>query len=199
MTTQDPPSHEPSASRPPAAVHLYRMIVWLAVAAATLVVITRPFAPFPDAPHAGALGAMPNFQSSITSAGTRNALNEARADSAPQQQVTNGWYANDLLEVVAEENISVVEALRELEVTQREATQSAWEMDAWRAEDRRIESLLVIFGLGAAAHLAGSSLIVLLARRQSKGAAHGPEPEAANTNDHLDLEPGTESFDPRPQ
>lgn len=37
--------------------------------------------------------------------------NETLADSAPQQQVVNGWVARDLLAIIASENVDLLEAL----------------------------------------------------------------------------------------
>ena len=45
--------------------------------------------------------------SAIEAALSENELNEAMADSAPQQQVTNGWVARDLLTVIAEQQNEV--------------------------------------------------------------------------------------------
>lgn len=50
----------------------------------------------------------PNFSSAISSAVESYEANNALADSAPQQEVVNGWVAKDLLEVIAKaENASL--------------------------------------------------------------------------------------------
>jgi hypothetical protein len=40
----------------------------------------------------------------IDLAESSNETNSARTESAPQQQVVNGWYANNLLNIIAREN-----------------------------------------------------------------------------------------------
>lgn len=47
-------------------------------------------------------GNTPNYSSEISSVMADYEANNAMADSAPQQEVVNGWVAKDLLEVIAE-------------------------------------------------------------------------------------------------
>ena len=46
--------------------------------------------------------------SDIDTAVLFSSLNEDAADSAPQQQVVNGWLANDLLEITARQNVTII-------------------------------------------------------------------------------------------
>lgn len=46
-------------------------------------------------------GESSKWSDSVSSAGTKYALQENNAQGAPQQTVLNGWYTNDLLEVQA--------------------------------------------------------------------------------------------------
>lgn len=68
-------------------------LVALAAAAVAVVALVQPETP-----------SVPDHSGEITAALTDAAVNEASAESAPQQQVVNGWVARDLLEVVAEQN-----------------------------------------------------------------------------------------------
>ncbi len=174
LRNQEHPMSEP---RPGIALPVYRLIVWLAVAAAVVLVITRPFAPFPEAEAAPAINSGINYYEALAEARSMADSNEKLAKGAPQQQVVNGWLTNDQLEIIGHQNSELLERLRVAQTTHDAAV--ALEQDQWRWEmkDRRIESLLVIFGLGAAAHLAGSAIISLVtalrARRKPTAAPQG--------------------------
>ncbi len=55
----------------------------------------------PDTPRASAQERVGDRESEIERALSDAELNENIADSAPQQQVVNGWVARDLLEIIA--------------------------------------------------------------------------------------------------
>lgn len=55
----------------------------------------------PETPRNEAQEQVRNRESDIERALSDSELNEAIADSAPQQQVVNGWVARDLLEIIA--------------------------------------------------------------------------------------------------
>jgi len=54
-------------------------------------------------------GSSRTFESVISGAMDEYQLNNELAESAPQQQVVNGWIARDLLEVIALQNVEVIE------------------------------------------------------------------------------------------
>lgn len=57
----------------------------------------------------------------------RSDTNNSGASGAPQQQVVNGWHGNDLLEIQAEQNISLIEAADfNAKVQQRNGVFLAW-------------------------------------------------------------------------
>lgn len=155
-----------SDARQPVALHAYRIVVWLMVAVAILVIVTRPFPPFPATEDSVAGTTGTTFLQEISEAASRFKLNESSADSAPQQQVLNGWLTNDLLTIIARENAATAAALT--------AEQQRWE---WEMKDRRTESVIVILGLGATGHLLGSAAIGLIAalrRRETPTSPEGP-------------------------
>ncbi|MCX7620678.1 MAG: hypothetical protein N2037_07540 [Acidimicrobiales bacterium] len=82
----------------------------IAIAAFVVAVALRP--PQPDAPMSSA--------SAVTKALAEADLNELTADSAPKQQVVNGWVARDLLAINARQNDSLLE-LAAREPDQRQA------------------------------------------------------------------------------
>jgi len=50
------------------------------------------------------------YESLITEALDADRLNNLSTESAPQQQVVNGWTARDLLTIIAKENIDILRA-----------------------------------------------------------------------------------------
>ena len=195
MTEPQPPAI-PVEQRVPAALHAYRLAVWTAVIVATIVLLQQPRTALPEAPATNRVAVLENLSSDFTEAETRKDMNERSADSAPKQQVVNGWYTNDLLEIVGDQVDSLLRIEAQLLESQEAAASNAYELSVARAQDHRTESLIAVLGLGAAAHVAGSSLILLLAGRPRRAGEDGPdatvEPEA--TVDLSEAQP----FDPRP-
>lgn len=68
----------------------------------------------------------------VDSVMSEDSLNSATTDSAPQQQVVNGWTSRDLLEIIAREQVAPPE------------------------QDERPAALLLLGALGVALHLATS-------------------------------------------
>jgi hypothetical protein len=89
----------------------------------------------PDPPEAGSLNlSATNYQSLIDVAMSDYNANDALTDSAPQQQVVNGWVARDLLQIQARQLADVLDALtQETESGQLVAT-----------TDPRVPALLVV-------------------------------------------------------
>jgi hypothetical protein len=79
------------------ALAILAVIVWFAMAPS---VASAP----PDVPSAA------QYERLISQALSDNEANEARTDSAPQQQVVNGWVARDLLSIIAKANADMLEA-----------------------------------------------------------------------------------------
>lgn len=210
---QEHPMAEP---RPEIALPVYRLIVWLAVAAAVVLVITRPFPPFPEAEAAPAINSGINYYEALSEARSMADSNEKLAKGAPQQQVVNGWLTNDQLEIIGHQNSELLERLRVAQTTHDAAVALEQEQWRWEMKDRRTESLLVIFGLGAAAHLAGSAIISLVAalraRRKPTPAPQGwpqnrpqlphqapsQQPGAWNTGARLTPSPAPQPSAPEP-
>lgn len=154
------------------AQHSYRILVWIIVAVAILVVVTRPFPSFPKTEQPPIGSSADTYLQEVSEAASRFARNERTADSAPKQQVLNGWLSNDLLTIMARENAEAVERLRAIQQLQKAAADADRERWEWQMRDRRVESMVAILGLGAASHLLGSSVIGLLgARRRQQPAA----------------------------
>lgn len=65
-------------------------------------------------------------------------LNEARADSAPQQQVVNGWIARDLLSIIALAQADLLETMGGL------TDQNETVVSAIATRDERIPALLAL-------------------------------------------------------
>jgi len=80
--------------------------VVLTVAAAATFVVLKPEVETasPTLPTAT------TYESLITTALSDYRSNDALADSAPKQQVTNGWVARDLLMIIAKENADILKA-----------------------------------------------------------------------------------------
>lgn len=89
----------------------------------------------PDVPEEGSLNlSATNYQSLIDAAMADYNANDALTDSAPQQQVVNGWVARDLMQIQARQLADVLDALtQETESGQLVAT-----------TDPRVPALLVI-------------------------------------------------------
>ncbi|MHA6513228.1 hypothetical protein [Tessaracoccus sp. G1721] len=187
------------APRPePAALHAYRAIVWAAVLVALIVLVRQPFPALPEAPDQTRTAALPDFVGDFNGAASLKQLREYTADSAPKQQVVNGWYTNDMLEIIGRQNDSLLLGQAQLLESQAAATASAYELGRWQITDRRVESLLVILGFGVAAHVAGSSLILLLARRTRRTPGGEPDDGAGPAEPELAAAATDQPFDPRP-
>ena len=89
----------------------------------------------PDIPEEGSLNlSATNYQALIDLAMSDYNANDALTDSAPQQQVVNGWVARDLLQIQARQLADVLDALtQETESGQLVAT-----------TDPRVPALLVV-------------------------------------------------------
>ena len=89
----------------------------------------------PDPPAEGSLSLTPtNYQTLINVALSDNEANDARADSAPQQQVVNGWVTRDLL------HIQALELADLLDTVSQENAQS----QLVAANDPRVAALLAL-------------------------------------------------------
>ncbi len=81
----------------------------VALSAAALLVF---FLMQPDPPEEGSLNlSATNYQTLIDAAMSDNEANDALAESAPQQQVVNGWVTRDLLQIQARQLADVLDAL----------------------------------------------------------------------------------------
>lgn len=66
----------------------------------------------PDPPEEGSLNlSATNYQTLIDTAMSDYEANDALAESAPQQQVVNGWVTRDLLQIQARQLADVLDAL----------------------------------------------------------------------------------------
>lgn len=82
-------------------------LVALSVAALSVFFLMQP-----DPPEEGSLNlSATNYQTLIDTAMSDNEANDARAESAPQQQVVNGWVTRDLLQIQARQLADVLDAL----------------------------------------------------------------------------------------
>ena len=89
----------------------------------------------PDAPEEGSLNlSATNYQSLIDAAMSDYNANDALAESAPQQQVVNGWVARDLLQIQARQLADVLDVL----------TQESGSGELVATTDPRVPALLVI-------------------------------------------------------
>ena len=188
-----------TGARPvPASLHIYRLVVWTAVLIAIIVLVRQPFPALPDPPAEGRSTVQPGFADDFSSAAALKDLREYTADSAPKQQVVNGWYTNDMLEIIGLQNDSLLQGQARLLDAQTAAISHTYELSMWQMADRRSESLLVVFGVGAAAHLAGSSLIQLIAGRRRSSPRSGPTSDAEDVPGTPEWQPEPQPFDPRP-
>ncbi|NHB84948.1 hypothetical protein G7085_10925 [Tessaracoccus sp. HDW20] len=152
-----------SDSRPGIALHLYRVIVWALVAVSAVLLVTQPLPAFPAAPDGGrALNVTQDWAKLLKTARSDADSNNIRADTAPKQQVVNGWLTNDQLEIIGLQNAELSERLLIAQFTHDQAVESQRAQWEWEMQDRRLELLVLIFGLGVAAHLAGSAVISLV-------------------------------------
>jgi hypothetical protein len=89
----------------------------------------------PEPPEEGSLNlSATNYQALIDAAIEDYDANDAFAESAPQQQVVNGWVARDLLQIQARQLADVLDAL----------TQETESGDLVATTDPRVPALLVI-------------------------------------------------------
>lgn len=78
----------------------------IAVAAAAAWVVLAPT----TAEDAPTLPSATQYETLISQALDDNSANDARTESAPQQQVVNGWVARDLLTIIAKQNADLLRA-----------------------------------------------------------------------------------------
>lgn len=98
-------------------------------------------------------GGGPHHVTTLNAAEDDHAVNSIRTDSAPQQQVANGWYTNDMLNVAASQN---AEALRALDaVIENQARQVELESDT----GNRIAGVLLFEVLALAWHSATLTMV----------------------------------------
>lgn len=133
-------------------VLVVRALVWIAVAVLAYPVATAP-APEQPQPVRGSVTHTTNFDLKRSAAEGDNTLNDARADTAPKQQVVNGWHANALLTIISEQQDAMLEMQRAL-VEQEPAPLPV--------RDDRPTTLLGFLVLGIAADLVLTSLAALI-------------------------------------
>lgn len=129
----------------------------IAIAAATVWIVLAP-----EEPQLGGAGidlSARDYVELVDQALSDFDLNEAIADSAPQQQVVAGWVARDLLSVIALAQADQLEALGGL-VDQNESVASAIAV-----RDDRIPALLVLIVI-ALCWLGTTNPAVQASRRQ---------------------------------
>ena len=89
----------------------------------------------PDEPDEGSTSLTPtNYQTLVSGAMSDYDVNNANTDSAPQQQVVNGWVAKDLLQIQALELADMLNAI----------SQENEQGQLVAATDDRIPALLVV-------------------------------------------------------
>ena len=120
-----------------ASLDVFAALGFVAFAVAGLV-LWRDFLP-PSGPSMAYEGpSAAQYDSLVTTALSDYAVNNLTADSAPKQQVVNGWVAKDLLTIVAKENGDVLRGIQALGV-QNEAL-----LTATPRPDERIPALLLL-------------------------------------------------------
>jgi hypothetical protein len=119
----------------------------LALAAVAVFFMLKPSEaePFPSLPTL-APGAT-DYAALVDSAVTIYDINNGNAESAPQQQVVNGWLANDLMGIVAVENAQIVS---QLDVLSRQNVLAYQAATVPAYQDDRPAALLVIAVLSLA-------------------------------------------------
>lgn len=111
----------------------------LAVLATAAVAVWFVMAPEPPDTAGGQINlSARNYANLVTQALDDFDANEARADSAPQQQVVAGWVARDLLSIIALAQADMIESLGGL------AEQNETVASAVAVRDDRVPALLVI-------------------------------------------------------
>lgn len=111
--------------------------VGFAAIAAAAVAVWVAMAPPPVDADSGAIGlSARNYVNLVEQALSDAELNEDRAESAPQQQVVNGWAARDLLSIIALAQADTLETLGGL------TEQNETVVSAVIARDDRIPALL---------------------------------------------------------
>ena len=89
----------------------------LVVGGAAIFATGAPFAPVPEVEEVPVPAGASKAQTDVAAILSNAEANEALADSAPQQQVVNGWVAKDLLAAIALEQQSATE--RQLAANER--------------------------------------------------------------------------------
>ena len=166
------------------AVHIYRIVVWVAVLIGMGVTVARPFPVFPDVTDAIPVNTGINYYDAVAQAQESYDASKRLTESAIQQQVANGWLTNDLLLILTQQQSEALARARTAQAASDAAAQLEQERWEWEMKDRRVESIIVLIGLGVALHLAGSAVIALIGGRS-------PKP----TRSHTPLDPnGSETF-----
>lgn len=119
------------------ALRIFRR-VGLGLLTAAAVTMFFALAPAPQEPHSAVLST--NYRRLVDAAMADYDANDRRADSAPKQQVVNGWVARDLLQIQTLQLADILTALTE------EAESGALVV----ATDHRVPALLVV-GIAAIA------------------------------------------------
>lgn len=174
-------------------VLVVRALVWIAVAVLAYPVVTAP-APEQPQPVKGSAPAAISFSMERSAAKGDNALNEARADTAPKQQVVNGWYSNELLNILSEQQDAILEMQQAL-IEQEPAPLPV--------RDDRPTTLLGFLVLGIAADLALTSLAALIVpvvhrvtrKPKQPKPVSGPQPQPV-TGPQMQPTPPPASFGP---
>lgn len=109
-----------------------------------------------------ALGAT-DYGALVDTAGAIYDINNDNAESAPQQQVVNGWLGNDLMEIVAVENAQIVS---QLDVLSRQNVLAYQAATVPAYQDDRPAALLVIAVLALA--LWGATTPIQLSTRDGR-------------------------------
>ncbi len=85
--------------------------IGLAVIAVAAIAVWFVMAPSEPDPVSAFDPTSKTYTSLISGALDDNDANDARADTAPQQQVVNGWVARDLLTIMAYQNTDLLDAV----------------------------------------------------------------------------------------
>lgn len=153
-------------TRRPIGVHVYHLVVWVAVAIAALAVVTSPVARLPhfDKPATDLI--QTKYALELKEAAENFDDNDAYADSAPKQMVANGWHTNEQLTILARQNESALQLAQTLvNLEEKSITDQAAVALTQVTQSQRMFWLAAVLALGVVAHMAGSALFALIGRR----------------------------------
>lgn len=112
---------EPSKSSPQSTrgrgIAIFRIVALVLLLALAFVVAISTLTSKPNEYTVG------NSEALISAALSDYEANNALAESAPQQQVVNGWVTRDLLSIIARQNVNALEAQTELATLQSRTNQ----------------------------------------------------------------------------